>query len=315
MEINSNRKSLGYAGAVLLFFVLLTHLTVSRPDGGIISSIGILIVSLFQLVVWVIALPIGLAVCIAVMLCIFIASAYIVDSQLGKGVTQRTKNAAFAQVRWLLAVIAPGKFGELQPAVAYSATLELSERFGPGAVIASASPARDAQEPVQVVQASATSEQLAEMLQKVEAKLQGIETSVQNLESNSVQFARTDQLEAMGLAVQTADERSRAALDIRISPVQDQLEQMSKQNEELLAANKKLGDIVLRTDTLEQKASKLAELPQQVSELRDELASKYEAIQQQVADLRGQVQQQIGALKPKPAVKGRTHKKNPAQSS
>ena len=68
----------------------------------------------------------------------------------------------------------------------------------------------------------------------------------------------------------------------------------------------------MRIVTLEQKTTKLAELPQQVTELRDEVTSKYEIIPQQVADLRGEVQQQIDALKQKPAAKGRPRKKGPA---
>ena len=77
MKNKSTQNSLIYTGAVLLFFTLLTHLTLSQPDGGIFSSIGILIVSLFQLVIFVIGLAIGIALCIAVMLCVFIAAAYL----------------------------------------------------------------------------------------------------------------------------------------------------------------------------------------------------------------------------------------------
>lgn len=317
MENNPTRNSLIYAGAVLLFFILMAHLTVSRPDGGVFSSLGILIVSLFQLVFFVIGLAIGIAVCIAVMLLIFVAAAYLVDSRLGREIAQKTKNAAYSQLRWMLSLIAPGKFGTLQPALAYSGASSESVVLEP--VVASSTsalPLRDEGKGFESVrQETSTSAQLAEVLCKVEDRLTSIEMNVQAIESNSAHFARTEHLEAMGAAVQTADARFHETWETSISPMQEQLEQMSKQNEELNAANKKLGDIAQRIVTLEQKVTNLAELPQQVTELRDEFTTASEAIPQQVADLRSEVQQQIAALKPKPAAKGRTRKKSPTQSS
>ena len=102
---------------------------------------------------------------------------------------------------------------------------------------------------------------MVEVLRKMEDRLKAIETSVQSIESKSAQFVHTKQLEAMGAAVRETDERSREALDTRINPMQEQLKHISKQNEELSEASKKLGDIVLRIVTLEQKTTKLAELP------------------------------------------------------
>ena len=313
MKNKSTQNSLIYTGAVLLFFTLLTHLTLSQPDGGIFSSIGILIVSLFQLVIFVIGLAIGIALCIAVMLCVFIAAAYLVNTSLGKEIAQKTKAAALNQVWWMLSIIAPGKFGMLQPTAGYAGMVTAPISLEPVSVnAATVRPIPAIDHTGNKAEQPAVNEHMVEVLRKMEDRLKAIETSVQSIESKSAQFVHTKQLEAMGAAVRETDERSREALDTRINPMQEQLKHISKQNEELSEASKKLGDIVLRIVTLEQKTTKLAELPQQVTELRDEVTSKYEIIPQQVADLRGEVQQQIDALKQKPAAKGRPRKKGPA---
>lgn len=90
MGNKSTRNSLLYAGAVLLFFLLLTHLTLSRPDGGVFSSIGLLIVGIFQLLFFVIGLAIGIAVCLAAFFLIFIAAAYLTNMQLGKETAKKS---------------------------------------------------------------------------------------------------------------------------------------------------------------------------------------------------------------------------------
>ena len=64
MKTNTMRAPLYKAGAVILVMALLAYLT-SASGGGVLDSVGQLIIGAFRLVQWAIAMTIGIAVCIA----------------------------------------------------------------------------------------------------------------------------------------------------------------------------------------------------------------------------------------------------------
>ncbi len=284
-------NSLLYAGAVLLFFLLLVNLTLVRPDGGVFSSIGILIVSLFKLVLFIIGLTIGIALCLAVFLGIFVAAAYLRNSQLGKESARKTWAAVQYQVYTALACIAPGKFGNLAPATACC-----GETAFPGAcacnTIGTDAAAPGVDEPLASSPVSAVQEQVMESLRLIEQRVADIEISVRTVESGGC--AHGEQLDAMRGAMQELEGRSQEELASKFAPVQEQLGQMAKQGELVSSVSKKLDDIVLRLAVLEKQTTQFNELPQQVTELRGELQQQIEALQK----------------KPEPAAKGRSRKKS-----
>lgn len=309
MGNKSTRNSLLYAGAVLLFFLLLTHLTLSRPDGGVFSSIGLLIVGIFQLLFFVIGLVVGVAVCLAALFLIFIAAAYLTNVQLGKETAKKIWVAVRAQTLTGLAAIAPQRFGELAHAAAYSSP---SPTPAPAeVVVVAATPEEIPGQHTQAVLETApttVSDQVLTTLTRLEQRLGDIEATMQSIETDSARFANTEQVDELRASVQELDERSGAALEAQITPVQERLEQIAQQGEDLNMASKKLGDIIQRIAILEQKASEFDELPQQIEQLRDE-------VPQQLAALQGEVEKQIASLqqkKPTPA-RGRSRKKTTAQ--
>lgn len=318
MKNKTTLNAVAYAGGILLFLILLVHLTLSRPDGGFFSSIGILIVSLIKLVFFVVGLLIGVALCIAVMLCIYVAAAYLVNNQLGKKIAGSTYAAVTRQLYSALAALAPNKFGTLAYATtAYGAASDTPEFVDSANYSAPELPQQvQAQSVMPAPAPAAQPNPMTDVLKQVEQRLADIERSVSAYEADRAQFARTDQFAELNATFQSADERNQAALDASLGPVQDSLEHLAKQGEEFEAVSKKLGDIGLRLTKLEEQTTKLADLPQQISGLHDELDSKYAEIPQQITTLRDELQKQLEALKPKPSpAKGRTRKKPVAQQS
>ena len=62
MKTNAMRTPLIKAGVVLLVFVLLAYLTSASPEGGVLDSVGLIIIGAFRLVQWAIAMIIGVGV-------------------------------------------------------------------------------------------------------------------------------------------------------------------------------------------------------------------------------------------------------------
>ncbi|MGE4559571.1 MAG: hypothetical protein AB7E77_05190, partial [Desulfobulbus sp.] len=65
MKTNMMRAPLIKSAVVLLIFILLAYLTSASPEGGVLNSLGLIIIGAFRFVQWAFAMVIGLAVCIA----------------------------------------------------------------------------------------------------------------------------------------------------------------------------------------------------------------------------------------------------------
>jgi hypothetical protein len=81
MKTNMMRAPLIKAGVVLLIFVLLAYLTSASPEGGVLNSVGLIIIGAFRLVQWALAMAIGLAVCIAFLIGIFLFAVSLVNKE------------------------------------------------------------------------------------------------------------------------------------------------------------------------------------------------------------------------------------------
>lgn len=274
-------NSLLRTGAVLLVFLLLVHLTLSRPDGSIFGSIGILIVSLFKLVFFVIGLAIGIAICLAVFLGIFIAAAYLVRGRLGRETAEKTWAAVQRQSRCALATLVPGKFGHLAPAAACCGEATHPEACACTASMTSTTSTAEIAAPPQVSGPSpAAQDQTLEMLQLFEQRVENIEASVRAVESSTAHFVHDEELDALRGTVQELGTRSQTELAEAFAPVQGQFEEMTRQGELLSAAGKKLDDIAQRLTALEEKIAQFTDLPQQVTDLRGAVQQQAEALQQ-----------------------------------
>ena len=93
MKTNAMRTPLIKAGVVLLVFVLLAYLTSASPEGGVLDSVGLIIIGAFRLVQWAIAMIIGVAVCIAFLIGVFLFAVSLYDREAASVLYGKTKAA------------------------------------------------------------------------------------------------------------------------------------------------------------------------------------------------------------------------------
>lgn len=91
MKTTMMRAPLYKAGAVLLFFVLLAYLTSASPEGGVLNSVGQIIIGAFRFVQWSIAMAIALAFSIAFLIGIFLFAVSLVNKASSAAMYQTLK--------------------------------------------------------------------------------------------------------------------------------------------------------------------------------------------------------------------------------
>ncbi|NLB06157.1 MAG: hypothetical protein GX835_04180 [Desulfobulbaceae bacterium] len=91
MKTNAMRTPLIKAGVVLLVFVLLAYLTSASPEGGVLDSVGLIIIGAFRLVQWAIAMIIGVAVCIAFLIGVFLFAVSLYDREAARSCMGRRR--------------------------------------------------------------------------------------------------------------------------------------------------------------------------------------------------------------------------------
>ena len=91
MKTNMMRAPLIKSGLVLLLFVLLAYLTSASPDGGVLGSLGLIIIGIVRFIQWSIAMVIGLAVSIAFLIGVFLFAVSLVNKETAADMYQATK--------------------------------------------------------------------------------------------------------------------------------------------------------------------------------------------------------------------------------
>ena len=195
MKKNSSLCAVASAGIIFLLFSLVAQLTLAHPGSGIFYSIGLILVTIFQLAFWIIGLVIGVALCIVVMLCIYVASAYLMNRSQGAEVAARTKFLACTQVRRILTFVAPQYFGEFA-----------------GAEVCCAS-AVPPETPV-------VTRSLPETLQRLEDRLSSIDSTVQSLEANTAHFVKIQQMDELHLILQKHEDAAKKEFAEKMAQMQ-----------------------------------------------------------------------------------------------
>jgi len=81
MKRNMMRGPLVKSAVILIILTLLAYLTSASPDTGVLGSLGLIIIGAFRLVQWSIAMVIGMAVCIAFLIGIFLLAVSMVNKE------------------------------------------------------------------------------------------------------------------------------------------------------------------------------------------------------------------------------------------
>jgi polyhydroxyalkanoate synthesis regulator phasin len=261
MNANMMRAPLIKSAAVLLIFVLLAYLTSASPEGGVLNSAGMIIIGAFRLVQWALAMAIGLAVCIAFLIGIFLFGVSLVD--------RNTSAKMYQGVKQSLTVLG-------EPIFSYLSSIIGKESK------ATASPVQPAIDSVQLKNELQTI--IAGEVQKVANSQQALNdhfislnTKIQVIEEKSAGFAATAQLSAIADEIASSGkilgtvQESVATLEGKLGNTVQQLQAITPE--------KMLGDLPARLEKLEQKLEESAFDPQPLTE-------SLETLEKEVAEMK-----------------------------
>lgn len=259
MKTNTMRAPLYKAGAVILVMALLAYLT-SASGGGVLDSVGQLIIGVFRLVQWAIAMVISIAVSIAALIGIFLFAVSLYDKEASASMFAKTKESvadllapvfAFVGSLWCKsgACAAP-----VQPVVDNSAQLKNE---------------------LQTIVAGEVGKVTASQ-QELNAQFTSLHAKIQSLEEKTAGFAAAGQVEAIAGEIAASAktlsgvQESVTALEGKISDTALKLQTMSPE--------KMLGDLPARLEKLEQRSEDKGFDPQPLTESIQNLQKEMEEI-------------------------------------
>jgi hypothetical protein len=230
MKANVMRTPLIKAGVVLLIFVLLAYLTSTSPEGGVLNSVGQLIIGAFRLVQWSIAMVIGLAVCIAFLIGIFLFAVSLVNKETAASMYAATKVG----------------IGELlAPAFAFVGSFQCKESCGAPA----AADTTVLKDELQTIIAGEV-KKVTDNQQTLTEQFTALHSKIQALEDKSADFAAAGQLEAIAGEI-AASGQVLGAVKENVATLEGKLNATAQQLQ-ALTPDKILGDLPARLEKLEQ---------------------------------------------------------------
>ncbi len=222
MKQNIMRGPLLKAGVVLLIFALLVYFTSTSAHGSVWSSIAMIFIGAINLVKWALGMIIGLAVCLAVLIGIFLGAVAMVNKESAAGMYASLKVTLGTWLADGLAVVANVK-----------ACTKQREPVSP----------QGQQAPVT---GTTSADEIHDML---ENKLNDLTAKIHALESKMDAFASTDKLDqvagevnASGDALQKLSEVL-TGLETKVEDAHGKLQDMSSE--------KLLGDLPGRVTSIE----------------------------------------------------------------
>ncbi len=261
MKANVMRAPLIKSAAVLLVFVLLAYLTSASPEGGVLNSAGMIIIGAFRLVQWALAMAIGLAVCIAFLIGIFLFGVSLVD--------RNTSAKMYQGVKQSFAVLG-------EPIFSYLGAIRSKEAQCTTSPVQPAIDSAQLKNELQTIIAGEV-QKVADSQQLLNDQFTSLNAKIQVIEEKSAGFVATEQLGTIadeiassGKILETVQE-SVATLEGKLGNTVQQLQAITPE--------KMLGDLPARLEKLEQKVEEPGFDPQP-------LAESLETLQKEVAEMK-----------------------------
>jgi hypothetical protein len=259
MKTNTMRAPLYKAGAVILVMALLAYLT-SASGGGVLDSVGQLIIGIFRLVQWAIAMVIGVSVCIAALISIFLFAVSLYDKEASASMYTKTKES----VAELLAPVF-GLVGGLccrtssctvpaQPVVDNSAQLK-SE--------------------LQTIVAGEVGKVTASQ-QELNAQFASLQAKIQSLEEKTTSFAAAGQVEAIAGEI-AASAKTLTSVQESVTTLEGKIRDTA-QKLQAMTPEKMLGDLPARLEKLELQGEDKGFDPQPLTESIQSLQKDLEEV-------------------------------------
>ena len=277
MKANTMRAPLLKAGAVLLVFVLLAYLTSASPEGGVLDSLGLIIIGAFRLVQWAIAMIIGVTVCIAVLIGIFLFAVSLYDREASSELYAKTK----ASVAELLAPVfafvdslrTQGRTAA--PAAAASPAVQpLIAEPAPAPAVAAVDTAKLQDE----LQTLITGEirKVADSQQSLHDQFAVLHAKLGNIEEKAAGFAAADQVSAVAEEIAATGKRL-DAVQASVASLEGRIDDTGRKLQDL-TPDKILGDLPGRLAQIEQQGEAPVFDPQPLTESIQTLQKEMEEL-------------------------------------
>jgi type II secretory pathway component PulC len=244
MKANMMRAPLIKSAAVLLVFSLLAYLTSVSPEGGVLSSVGLIIIGAFRLVQWALAMIIGLTISIAFLIAIFLFAAFLVNKQTAASMYEALKGSIAALCQPLL--VRFGSFASKTPQPRPVVQAAVTE---PGSAVQTAVTEEQRKEDLQIIIAGEV-KKVTDNQQALSVQFSALSNKIEALEEKTAGFAAAGQLEAMAAEISASSkllenvQENVAALEGKINDTVQQLQTITPE--------RMLGDIPARLEKLEQ---------------------------------------------------------------
>ena len=256
MKPNMMRTPLIKSAVVLLVFVLLAYLTSASPEGSVLNSVGMLIMGAFHLVQWALAMVIGLTVCIAVLIGIFLFAVYLVNKESAAVMSARVKRSVVALCQPYCSCLGSLQCKESQAAPAAVGVEQLKDELQD--IIAG-----------EVRKVTDHQQALNDQFVSLNAK-------IQSLEEQGTGFAATSQLEALAGEIAHSG-KILGTVQETVTTMEGKLSDTVQQLQAITPA-KMLGDIPNRLESLEQKGEAPEFDPQPLTESLQTLQKEVEEL-------------------------------------
>ncbi|MDD2464004.1 MAG: hypothetical protein PHI97_08395 [Desulfobulbus sp.] len=236
----------------------MAYLTSASPEGSVLNSLGLIIIGAFRFVQWIIAMVIGLTVCIAFLIGIFLFAAYLVDKDIAA--------EKYAGVKMRVAEL-------LMPIFSFIGSLQCKD----GKCCASSAPAAPAaielKDELQSI-ISGEVQKVTACQQTLSDQFAAINSKIDALEAKSADFAGTAQLEAIASEI-AASGQALSEVKGQVAALESKLNDTAAKLDGIDAV-KILGDVPARLEKLEQQDNSFD--PQPLNEAIETLKADMEEV-------------------------------------
>ncbi|MGE4561063.1 MAG: hypothetical protein AB7E77_12745, partial [Desulfobulbus sp.] len=247
------------------------YLTSASPEGGVLNSLGLIIIGAFRFVQWAFAMVIGLAVCIAVLIAIFLFAVALVNKE--------TAATMYGAVKVGVAEL-------LRPAFAFIASLQCKD--DKSCALLAAPDASELKDEMQSI-INGEVQKVSDSQQSLNEQFATLNRKIEALEAKSGDFVAAAQVETIAGEI--------AASGQSLNTVQGQVAALEgKLNDTVakldgLGADKILGDLPARLEKLEQQDTTFDPKP-----LTEAIETSKNEVQGQVAALEGKLNDTVAKL-------------------
>lgn len=261
MKQNSLRTPLINSAVILVVFSLLVYFTVSSSGGTLWSSIGAIIVLIFRTAQWAIGLALGLLVCLAVLIGIFLGAVSLVNGASASRMYEGLRQTILYWLEPIVSFFKSDKDAALQAGIdemANTLRLDFTRMV------------RESQQKMTSVNGD------------LETKIGTLGSRLREIEEIAAHTASLEQLEAVNVEVSSASE-ALAANASMVKGLQDNVNKVVQQVG-AIDAEQLLGDIPARIQTLEEQG-----VPEPVD--LNPLQSQITALQEEIEHLKAELKE------------------------